>query len=218
MTELKLYDYWRSSASYRVRIALNLKGLDYERESVHLARDGGEQHRPEYREVNPQEFVPVLVDGRRVIRQSLAIIEYLDETYDGAMKLLPTLARDRARVRSLALLVACDIHPLNNLRVTQYLARELGVDEPARVRWMRHWMQEGFRSFEAIITSDHSTGTFCEGEAPTLADICLVPQVYNARRFGVDMSPYPTIERIVDACLRLEAFDRARPENQPDAA
>ena len=214
---LKLYTYWRSSAAYRVRIALNLKGLNYEQVPVHLVRDGGEQHRPEYRAVNPQELVPVLVDGRRVIRQSLAIIEYIDETYDGEMKLLPTIARDRARVRALALLVACDIHPLNNTRVMRFLDQEFGADETRRHRWIRHWIGEGFQSFEELVAGHPSTGLFCEGDAPTLADICLVPQVYNARRFGVDMSEFPTIEAICTACLELAAFDAARPENQPDA-
>ena len=214
---LKLYDYWRSSASYRVRIALNLKGLLYEQHPIHLVRDGGEQHSPEYRAVNPQEPVPVLVDGRRVIRQSLAIIEYLDETYDGETKLLPTTARDRARVRALALAIACDIHPLNNTRVMRYLERELGADENARHRWIRHWIEEGFASFEELIARHPSTGLFCEGDTPTLADICLVPQVYNARRFGVDMAEFPTLDSIVATCLALSAFDAARPENQPDA-
>jgi maleylacetoacetate isomerase len=215
--ELRLYSYWRSSAAYRVRIALNLKGLNYEIEPVHLVRDGGQQHAPEYRKVNPQELVPTLIDGRRVIRQSMAIIEYLDETYDGESKLLPTTARDRARVRALAMLVACDIHPLNNTRVMKYLEKELGADEAMRHRWIRHWIEEGFASFEELVARHPSTGQFCEGDTPTLADVCLVPQVYNARRFGVDMAPYPTIEAIVAACLQLDAFDRARPERQPDA-
>ena len=165
---LKLYDYWRSSASYRVRIALNLKGLLYEQHPIHLVRDGGEQHSPEYRRVNPQELVPTLVDGRRVIRQSMAIIEYLDETYDGETKLLPTTARDRARVRALAMLVACDIHPLNNTRVQQYLERELGVDEAARKRWTQHWIEQGFASFEELVARHPSTGLFSEGDTPTL--------------------------------------------------
>jgi maleylacetoacetate isomerase len=215
---LKLYDYWRSSASYRVRIALNLKGLLYEQHPIHLVRDGGEQHTAEYRAVNPQAFVPVLVDGRRVIRQSLAIIEYLDETYDGEMKLLPATARDRARVRALAQMIACDIHPLNNRRIMLYLESEFGASADARERWTRHWIEEGFHSFESLIARHPSTGRFCEGDAPTVADICLVPQVYNAQRFGVDMSPYPTIERIVAACTELDTFEAARPENQPDAA
>jgi len=214
---IRLYSYWRSSAAYRVRIALNLKGLNYEIEPVHLVRDGGEQHSPEYRRVNPQELVPTLVDGRRVIRQSMAIIEYLDETYDGETKLLPTTARDRARVRALAMLVACDIHPLNNTRVLKYLEKDLGADEATRKRWIAHWIEEGFASFEELIARHPSTGQFCEGDTPTLADVCLVPQVYNARRFGVDLSAYPTIEAIVAACAQLDAFDRARPEKQPDA-
>jgi maleylacetoacetate isomerase len=214
---LKLYSYWRSSAAYRVRIALNLKGLNYEIEPVHLVRDGGQQHSAEYRKVNPQALVPTLVDGRRVIRQSVAIIEYLDETYDGEIKLLPPTARDRARVRALAMHVACDIHPLNNTRVMKYLERELGADEAMRKRWIRHWIEEGFASFEELVARHPSTGQFCEGDTPTLADICLVPQVYNARRFDVDLAPYPTIEAIVAACMDLDAFERARPENQPDA-
>jgi maleylacetoacetate isomerase len=214
---IKLYDYWRSSASYRVRIALNLKGLVYEQHPIHLVRDGGEQHTPEYRAVNPQEFVPVLVDGRRVIRQSLAIIEYLDETYDGEMKLLPTMPRDRARARALAQMVACDIHPLNNRRVMLFLENEFGAMSEQRDLWMRHWIEQGLRSFETLIDGHPSTGQFCEGDAPTVADICLVPQVYNAQRFGVDMSAFPTIERVTGACLELRAFDAARPENQPDA-
>jgi maleylacetoacetate isomerase len=214
---LKLYSYWRSSAAYRVRIALNLKGLEYDIEPVHLVRDGGEQHRPEYRKVNPQELVPVLIDGRRVIRQSLAIIEYLDETYDGEMKLLPTTARDRARVRALALIVACDIHPLNNTRVMRFLENEFDLSEEQRNRWMRRWIEEGFHSFEELIAGHPSTGQFCEGDTPTIADLCLVPQVYNARRFHIDMTPFPTIERIVAACLELNAFEAARPENQVDA-
>ncbi len=215
---LTLYDYWRSSACYRVRIALNLKGLHYASKPIHLLKDGGEQHSAAYREVNPQEAVPALVDGERTVRQSLAIIEYLDEAYDGEMKLLPTTARDRARARGLAMLVACDIHPLNNLRVMQYLERELKTPQEQRERWTRHWMEQGFRAFEAMIADHPSTGAYCEGDAPTLADICLIPQVYNAQRFGVDMTPFPTILRINEQCLSLPAFDAARPERQPDAA
>ena len=215
-TELTLYDYWRSSACYRVRIALNLKGLSYAQKPVHLIKDGGQQHSAAHRELSPQETVPVLVDGARVIRQSLAIMEYLDESYDGPM-LLPAAARDRAHVRSLALLVACDIHPLNNLRVMQYLERDFGVQQAERERWTRHWMQEGFRAFEAILTADTATGDFCHGDTPTLADACLIPQVYNANRFSVDLAPYPTIRRINERCLSLPAFDAARPERQMDA-
>lgn len=213
---LTLYDYWRSSACYRVRIALNLKGLACTLKPVHLLRDGGEQHGAGYRDVNPQEVVPALVDGQRVIRQSLAIIEYLDETRTD-VPLLPPLPRDRAHVRGLAQLVACDIHPLNNLRVMQYLERELGADAAARERWTRHWIELGFRAFEAILVADAATGEFCHGDTPGLADACLVPQVYNAKRFGVDLAPYPTIAAITERCLALPAFDAARPERQPDA-
>jgi maleylacetoacetate isomerase len=215
---LTLYDYWRSSACYRVRIALNLKGLRYAQKAVHLLNDGGEQHAAGYREVNPQQVVPSLVDGQRVIRQSLAIIEYLDEAYIETARLLPALARDRARVRAIALLVACDVHPLNNLRVMQFLEREYAIGQPAREQWSRHWMQEGFGALETMLAGDAATGAYCLGDAPTLADACLIPQLYNAKRFGVDLAPYPTIRRIDAQCLSLPAFDAARPENQPDAA
>jgi maleylacetoacetate isomerase len=215
--DLTLYDYWRSSACYRVRIALNLKQLRYAHKPVHLLNDGGEQHGTAYRELNPQEVIPALVDGQRVIRQSLAIIEYLEEAYVGTTRLLPANARDRAHVRALALLVACDIHPLNNLRVMQFLEHGYGVGQAERERWSRHWMEEGFRALEAILLGDAATGAYCHGEAPTLADACLIPQVYNANRFGVDLAPYPTIRRINAKCLSLPAFDAARPEQQPDA-
>jgi len=214
---LKLYSYWRSSASYRVRIALNLKGLPYDLVPVDLVGGIGEQHSPEYRLLNPQELVPLLIDGERVIRQSQAIVEYLDETYDGEAKLLPATARDRARVRALAQMIACDVHPLNNTRVMQYLEREFNVPPIERERWMRHWIGEGFRAVEALLADSLSTGIYCEGDEPTLADVFLVPQVYNARRWSVDMAPFPIISRINDSCLSLEEFERARPENQPDA-
>ncbi|MBB1059017.1 maleylacetoacetate isomerase [Marilutibacter spongiae] len=213
---LKLYSYWRSSAAYRVRIGLNLKGLSYDIEPVHLVRDGGEQHMPDFREANPQGLVPVLRHGSRVFRQSLAILEYLEEAWP-TPALLPGEARDRARVRALAQAVACEIHPLNNLRVLQHLEHEMGVDADGREAWVRHWVEDGFEAIEAMLVDHPSTGRFCEGDAPGLADCCLVPQVYNARRFKVDMAPYPTIERIEAACLALPAFDAARPERQPDA-
>ena len=214
---LTLYSYWRSSAAYRVRIGLNLKGLAYETRPVHLVRDGGEQHADDYRALNPQALVPMLVDGERRITQSLAILEYLDETFPKPA-LLPADTRGRARVRSLAMLVACDIHPLNNLRVLQYLKRENGLEQPAIDAWMLHWMREGFAAMEAMLADAPGTGTFCLGETPTIADCCLVPQLYNARRFALDLSPYPTLVRIEADCLALPAFDAARPESQPDAA
>lgn len=214
---LTLYSYWRSSAAYRVRIGLNLKGLAYETRPVHLVRDGGEQHAEDYRALNPQELVPMLVDGERRITQSLAILEYVDEVFPKPA-LLPADARGRARVRALAMLVACDIHPLNNLRVLQYLKRENALEQQAIDAWVLHWMHEGFAAMEAMLADAPGTGAFCHGETPTIADCCLVPQLYNARRFGLDLSPYPTLVRIDANCLALPAFDAARPENQPDAA
>lgn len=214
---MKLYSYWRSSASYRVRIALNLKGLPYEMESVHLVRDGGEQHTPAYSALNPQELVPTLVDGDAVLTQSLPIIEYLDERY-GDVRLLPEDVLARARVRSLAQLVACEIHPLNNLSVLQYLARELELPEEQRNTWYRHWVTKGFAALEQMLAGSPETGCFCHGDTPTLADACLVPQVYNARRYNVDLSAFPTIQRIDANCAELDAFVDASPERQVDAS
>jgi maleylacetoacetate isomerase len=213
---LKLYSYWRSSACYRVRIALNLKGLAYETLPVHLLRDGGEQHRAGFAEVNPQELIPVLLHGDRVLRQSLAIIDYLDETF-ASKPLMPSTARDRQRVRAMAQLIACDIHPLGNLRVLQYLESQFGADQGQRDAWSRHWMQSGFAALEKVLHDNPSTGTFCEGDMPGMADCCLVPQVYNARRFGIDMTQFPNIARINEACLALPEVEAARPENQEDA-
>ena len=214
---LTLYSYWRSSAAYRVRIALNLKQLSYVTVPVHLLNNGGEQHADEYRELNPQESVPVLLDGARIFRQSMAIIEYLDEAYPGGASLLPSTARERARVRALAQTIACDIHPLNNLRVMQFLERDFSSPAVERERWSRHWITEGFRALQALLGDNSSMGLYCEGDSPTLADICLVPQVYNARRIGVDLAAYPDLVRIEQQCLALPAFEAARPENQPDA-
>ncbi len=214
---LRLYGYWRSSAAYRVRIGLNLKGLVYDSAPVHLIRDGGEQHSAAFGRVNPQKFVPVLQHGERMIRQSLAILEYLDETWGGSAALLPATARERARVRALALIVACDIHPLNNLRILQYLESEWNAPQAERDEWVRHWIREGLGAFEGLLADDPATGAFCEGDTPTIADCALIPQVYNARRFAVDMTPYPTIRRIEAECLALPAFDSARPEKQADA-
>jgi len=214
---LKLYSYWRSSAAYRVRIALNLKNIPYDIVPVHLVNQGGEQHLANYHALNPQELVPILVDGERVIRQSLAIIEYIEESYTGNINLLPATSRSRARARALASLVACDIHPLNNLRVMQFLEHELSLPPEERERWTRHWITQGFQAFEELLVRDHSSGIYCEGDTPSIADICLVPQVFNAYRFAIDMQAFPTIERIYKQCNTLPAFDEARPENQPDA-
>ena len=213
---LVLHSYWRSSAAFRVRIGLNLKGLPYEVAPVHLLRDGGEQHSAAYRAANPQQLVPMLQHGDRMLRQSLAILEYLDEVWPEPA-LLPATARGRQRARALAQLVACDIHPLGNLRVLQYFEREWNVPQPEREDWSRHWIAEGFAAFEALLAGDPATGTFCDGDAPGLADCCLVPQLYNARRFGLDLDPYPTLLRVEASCLALPAFDAARPERQPDA-
>jgi maleylacetoacetate isomerase len=216
-TPFTLYSYWRSSAAYRVRIALNLKGMEYAIQPVHLVRDGGEQHTAEYRALNPQQLVPVLLDGERVIRQSLAIIEYLDEVYPDTTPLRPRDLRERARVRALALSIACDIHPLGNLRVLQYLENELDISDKQKTAWSRHWIKVGFDALEASLAQSPEVGRFCSGDDPTVADCCLVPQVYNARRFGVKLQAYPTIVRIDAACNELEAFQRAAPEAQPDA-
>lgn len=211
-----LYSYWRSSASYRVRIALNLKGVAFDTRPVHLVRAGGEQKSAAFLAVNPQGLVPVFEEDGLTITQSLAIIGYLEDTRPDPA-LLPTDAAERARVRSLALLVACDVHPLNNSGVLRFLTGELGVDDAGRQRWYHNWIGRGFAAMEARLATDGDTGTFCHGEAPSLADICLVPQVYNAERFGCDLSPFPTIRRINAACLELAAFREAAPEAQPDA-
>ena len=211
---LKLYTYFRSSASYRVRIALNLKGLAYEAVPLHLVRDGGQQHSAAFTALNPAALVPVLIDGGTTLSQSLAIIEYLEETHPEPA-LLPKDAAGRARVRALAQTIACEIHPLDNLRVLRYLELQLGVDAAARGAWYRHWVELGFAAIERMLVE--GAGRFCHGDAPTLADCCLVPQLFNAERFGVPLEPYPTIRRIGEACSGLEPFRRATPQAQPDA-
>ncbi len=213
---IRLYSYWRSSASYRVRIALNLKQLKHEIIPVNLIRDGGEHRQDEFHRLNPQERVPVLIDGGRVIRQSLAIIEYIDEMYEGE-RLMPGTARERARARGLAQLIATDISPFANLSVLQYLEHEDGMPQVERERSARTWIERGFAALEELLADNPSTGAFCEGDVPSIADCCLVPQVYNARRFEVDLTPYPTILRINDTCLEMPEFDAARPERQIDA-
>jgi maleylacetoacetate isomerase/maleylpyruvate isomerase len=214
---MKLHTYFRSSAAYRVRIALALKELDYETVAVHLTKGGGEQFGAVFSALNPQQLLPVLEDGDDTLSQSLAIIEYLDEAYPG-VALLPATAIERARVRSLALAIACDIHPLNNLRVLRYLVHDLKVTPEQKDAWYRHWIALGLAALEQRLAREGATGAFCHGDNPTLADCCLVPQVYNARRFGCDLAPYPTIERIDAACQALPAFQHAHPDRQPDAA
>ena len=216
---MKLYSYFRSSAAYRVRIALNLKGLPYDIVPVHLLKNGGEQLTEEYRKLNPDGLVPALVDeaaGDVALTQSLSIIEYLDEAYPQP-SLLPASAADRAFVRSLALSIACEIHPLNNLRVLRYLTNVLKINEEQKNAWYRHWVMQGLSAVEKTLANDSRVGTFCYGDTPSLADCFLVPQVFNAQRFNCDLSGMPTILRINDACLAHEAFVKAAPEQQPDA-
>lgn len=213
---MKLHGFFRSSASYRVRIALNLKGLAYEQVSVHLSRSGGEQFAPAFRKLNPQALVPVLEDGALALNQSLAIIEYLEETHPQP-PLLPATPAARARVRALALAIACEIHPLNNLKVLNYLTGPMGHGNETRNTWYHHWIAEGLQALEARLAAERETGKFCHGDAPGLADCCLVPQLANARRFKCDVRPYPTLLAIEKNCQALEAFQRAAPDQQPDA-
>jgi len=210
---MKLYGYFRSSAAFRVRIALNLKKLDYETAAIHLRRN--DQTKPDYLTVNPQGLVPTLDDGGRTLIQSLAIIEYLDEVYPDP-PLLPSHPAERARVRALAEIVACDIHPINNLRVLRYLTHSLDHDETAIATWYNHWIDAGFQALERLLVGDPRTGTFCHGGAPGIADIALVPQVVNAERYRLDLAAYPTIARIHQSCMALEAFATAHPDRQPD--
>jgi maleylacetoacetate isomerase/maleylpyruvate isomerase len=211
---VRLYTYFRSSAAFRVRIALNLKGLRYEPVFVHLAK--GEHRQPDYAEVNPQALLPTLEldDGTR-LTQSLAIIEWLDEKH-ATPSLLPKDPLARARVRSLAYLVACEIHPLNNLRVLQHLKRALGQSQEQIDEWYRHWIADGLAKLEADLARP-GTGKFCHGDAPTMADCCLVPQIFNAKRYNSDLAPYPATLRVFENCMKLEAFERAQPAKQPDA-
>jgi maleylacetoacetate isomerase/maleylpyruvate isomerase len=211
---VKLYTYFRSSAAFRVRIALNLKGIAYEPAFVHLAK--GEHRAPGYGAVNPQALVPTLEDSGNLLTQSLAIIEYLDETHPG-MPLLPKDALGRARVRSLAMLIACEIHPLNNLRVLQHLKRTLGQNEEQVNNWYRHWISDGLTKFEADLANAKAAGRYCHGDTPTMADCCLVPQIFNAERYHCDTAPYPATMRVFAQCMKLDAFGRAQPSKQPDA-
>ncbi|HYD78706.1 MAG TPA: maleylacetoacetate isomerase [Paucimonas sp.] len=216
---MKLYSYFRSSASYRVRIALNLKGLPYDIVPIHLLKNGGEQLGEGYRRLNPDGLVPALIDeaaGESALTQSLAIIEYLEETHP-TPALLPASPADRAFVRSLALSIACEIHPLNNLRVLRYLTHTLKVGEDDKNTWYRHWVVKGLSALEATLANDKRVGKFCYGDAPSLADCFLVPQVFNAQRFNCDLSDLPTIVRINAACMELDAFAAASPARQPDA-
>ncbi|WP_175104602.1 maleylacetoacetate isomerase [Pararobbsia alpina] len=218
---LTLYSYFRSSAAYRVRIALGLKGLPYDYVPIHLLRDGGQQRAPRYVELNPEALVPVLIeDEGDPLTQSLAIVEYLEETRPEP-PLLPRAPADRAYVRSIAMQIACDIHPLDNLRVLFYLKKTLGVSDDQKNAWYRHWIETGFAALETRLAREAGpggrVGRLCFGDTPTIADLCLVPQVFNAERMGVPLDVYPTIQRIAAAAGEIEAFVRAAPGNQVDA-
>ena len=212
---MELFTYFRSSAAYRARIALNLKGLKVDYRFVHLVKDGGQQHNPEFRAVNPQGFVPALVDHGHVLTQSIAIIEYLEETHPNP-PLLPKDPLGRARVRAMALAIACDIHPLQNTRVTKYLEQELKADEAARRKWIGRWITEGFAALETLIAAGGGGGTCCHGDMPTMADVLLVPQMFSARRFGVDVAQFKALERIDAHLQTLKPFQDAHPSKQPD--
>lgn len=213
---IKLYSYFRSSAAYRVRIALNLKELPYEYVPVHLINNGGEQNSSSYESLNPLRLVPTLLDGANVLSQSLAIIEYLDEAYPETLALLPTDSVVRGKVRALSQTIACDIHPLNNLRVLNYLSNQLGVSNDERNLWYAHWIHQGFEALEKSLAKQSSG--YCFGNSPSLADCCLIPQIYNAKRFNIDLSAYPNILEVYEYCKTQPAFIKAEPENQPDAA
>jgi maleylpyruvate isomerase len=213
---MKLYSYFRSSATFRVRIALNLKGVPYEIVPVHLLRHGGEQFAEVYARTNPLSLIPALDDGGQVLTQSLAIIEYLDEQYPEP-PLLPADPLSRAYVRAIALSIACDIHPLNNLRVLRYLKRELDLPDEKKDAWYRHWIELGLGQLERVVDSSGRSGRYVLGDQVTIADATVVPQIFNARRFGCDLAKAPTLNAITDRCMQLDAFARAEPSAQPDA-
>ena len=209
---MELFDYVRSSSAYRVRICLNLKGLEYQSTPINLLEK--QQSSEQYLFLNPQGLVPALTDNNQLMTQSLAILEYLDEQYPDTHQMLPDSISDRAKVKALALSIACDIQPLNNLRVLNYLVNDLALSEEQKLTWYHHWIKEGFTSLETQLVNSEETGEFCFGDSPSLADVCLVPQVFNAKRFKTPMDDYPTINRIVANCDKLEAFSKAHPDHQ----
>ncbi|MEJ0084815.1 MAG: maleylacetoacetate isomerase [Pseudomonadota bacterium] len=213
---LELYSFWRSSASYRVRIALNLKALPYELHAVNLVRDGGEQFSAAFREVNPQSRVPTLVHNGQRFSQSLAIIEYLDETFPDH-RLIPRDPVDRARVRMLSQIIACDIQPLQNTSTTRYLKEQMQQDDAAVAAWLREWIKRGLDAYDAHLERDRLSGKFSHGDTPTMADCCLIPQLYAAQRFGVEPAHYPRLALIAENCAAISAFIHAHPSKQPDA-
>jgi maleylacetoacetate isomerase len=215
-SDFALYGYFRSSAAFRARIALNLKGIAPELRFIHLLRDGGQQHSAAYRALNPQGLIPALTHDGHLITQSLAIVEYLDEIVPEP-PLLPRDVYGRARVREIAYAIACDIHPINNLRVNQFLAKTFAATPDQQADWQRHWITAGFTALEIMLANAKETGAFCHGDTPTLADICLIPQCANARRVKLDFAPFPTIARIEAHALTHPAFEAALPANQPDA-
>jgi len=217
VNELRLYNFWRSSASHRVRIALQLKGLDYQYLAVDLRQGGGEQFSAAYRALNPQSRVPALETPDGVLTQSMAILEWLEETYPQP-PLLPATARERARVRAMAQILVADVQPLQNLSVTRYLKESLHVDDAAVTRWLHEWIGRGLATLEDMLGRGNARGDFCHGAQPTFADVCLVPQCESARRFGVDLAAFPRIARIDAACAALAPFQRAAPTAQPDAS
>jgi maleylacetoacetate isomerase len=214
---MKLLGYWRSSATYRVRIALNLKQISYEYEPVHLLKGGGEQHSDEYLTLNPSHLVPTLIDedDDLILNQSLAIIEYIDERFDGALKLIPSDVLDKTKVRALSYDLACDTQPLANLRVLQYLTNELEQEDAVKNQWAKHWTEKGLAVVESKLKN--TAGKYCFGFDVTMADVCLVPQVYNAIRFGIDLNQYPIVKKVHENCSELKAFIDALPENQIDS-
>ena len=208
---IKLYDYIRSSASMRVRIALSLKKISYETIPIHLLNNGGEQFSDQYKKINPQQLVPTLIDDAHIITQSLAIVEYLNDTYP-IPPLLPASAHEKALVRSFALSIVADIHPLNNLRVLQYLKNELNISDEQKNKWYQHWMEKGLSALENRLTTQSKPSNFCFGDTPTIADICLIPQLFNAKRFNCDLSHYKRLQSIDTHCLKLDAFINALPK------
>jgi maleylpyruvate isomerase len=213
---MKLYTFFRSSASYRVRIALNLKAIDCEQAPIHLRRGGGEQLMPAYTAINPQALVPTLEDNGRILTQSLAIIEYLEETHPNP-PLLPKKPAGKALVRSMALVIACEVHPIQNLRVLNYVKATYNQTDEQVNKWAQHWIDLGLAALQEMIVGQPKRGKFCFGDVPTLADVCLIPQLGNARRYGCDLSKYPTILEIEKNCSAIPAFVNAAPEKQPDA-
>lgn len=207
---LKLYDYFRSSAAYRVRIALNLKGCEYERQSIHLLKDGGQQYSDEYRRINPLSLVPSIQDGKFILSESLAIIEYLDEKYP-TPPLLPQNIEDKARARAFALMIIADTHPLCNLRVGNFLVNEFHLSDEQKMQWIQHWITTGLTALEQLLTINKCAGNFCFGDQPTLADICLIPQLFSAKRFECDLAAFPTLTSIEKNCAQLPAFINAYP-------